>query len=72
MNQSHVPDWRRIIVHADMDAFFAAVEQLDNPDFRGKPLLIGSRSARSVVSSTPIPLSKNTSAGDLLSGVKPL
>lgn len=50
MNQRDVQVWRRIIVHADMDAFFAAVEQLDNPDFRGKPLLIGSRSARSVVS----------------------
>ncbi|MBN2716318.1 MAG: DNA polymerase IV, partial [Deltaproteobacteria bacterium] len=42
--------WSRIVVHADMDAFFAAVEQLDNPSYRGKPVLIGSRSPRSVVS----------------------
>ncbi|MBN2342465.1 MAG: DNA polymerase IV [Deltaproteobacteria bacterium] len=42
--------WQRIVIHADMDAFFAAVEQLDNPAYRGKPLLIGGRSERSVVS----------------------
>lgn len=43
-------NWQRIVVHADMDAFFAAVEQLDEPAYRGKPVLIGSRSPRSVVS----------------------
>lgn len=42
--------WHRIVIHADMDAFFAAVEQLDHPEYRGKPLLIGSRHRRSVVS----------------------
>ena len=31
----------RHILHADLDAFYAAVEQLDNPDFRGKPVLVG-------------------------------
>ncbi len=41
--------WPRIIVHADMDAFFAAVEQLDNPELRGKPILIGHPGRRSVV-----------------------
>src|SRR6185503_11813641 len=42
-------DWARIIVHADMDAFYAAVEQLDDPSLRGRPLLVGSDSARGVV-----------------------
>jgi DNA polymerase-4 len=42
-------EWPRIIVHADMDAFYAAVEQLDDPSLRGRPLLVGSDSARGVV-----------------------
>jgi len=41
--------WPRVIVHADMDAFYAAVEQLDDPTLRGRPLLIGPPSARGVV-----------------------
>ncbi|HIG40672.1 MAG TPA: DNA polymerase IV [Gammaproteobacteria bacterium] len=41
--------WPRIVVHADMDAFYAAVEQLDNPSLRGKPVLIGPNSYRGVV-----------------------
>jgi DNA polymerase-4 len=41
--------WPRIIVHADMDAFYAAIEQLDDPRLRGRPLLVGSESARGVV-----------------------
>ena len=41
--------WPRIVAHADMDAFYAAVEQLDDPSLRGKPLLIGARSGRGVV-----------------------
>tara|TARA_B100000315_G_scaffold151980_1_gene140801 strand:- start:3375 stop:4484 length:1110 start_codon:yes stop_codon:yes gene_type:complete len=31
----------RHIIHADLDAFYAAVEQLDNPDLRGKPVMVG-------------------------------
>ncbi len=38
-----------MILHMDMDAFFAAVEQRDNPQFRGKPLVVGGASRRSVV-----------------------
>jgi len=41
--------WPRTIAHADMDAFYAAVEQLDDPQLRGRPLLVGMDSPRSVV-----------------------
>ena len=39
------------ILHVDMDAFYAAVEVLDDPSLRGLPLIIGSPDGRSVVSS---------------------
>lgn len=39
----------RKIIHIDMDAFFASVEQKDNPDLRGKPIAVGGGSARGVV-----------------------
>ena len=41
--------WPRIIAHADMDAFYASIEQLDDRELRGKPLLVGPRSGRGVV-----------------------
>ena len=40
---------QRWILHIDMDAFFASIEQLDNPEYRGKPVIIGGEK-RGVVS----------------------
>jgi nucleotidyltransferase/DNA polymerase involved in DNA repair len=31
----------RRVVHIDMDAFYAAVEQLDHPEYRGRPVIVG-------------------------------
>jgi DNA polymerase-4 len=48
---SSQPWMGRAILHADMDAFFAAIEQLDHPKWRGKPVIVGGSSkGRGVVS----------------------
>ena len=45
------PPPQRVMAHADLDAFYASVEQLDNPALRGKPVIVGGSSMRGVVTS---------------------
>ncbi|WP_266171945.1 DNA polymerase IV [Dyella subtropica] len=45
-----MPAAERSIIHVDMDAFYAAVEQLDRPELRGKAVIVGGLGPRGVVS----------------------
>ena len=44
------PEHERRIMHLDMDAFFASIEQVDNPKLKGLPVIVGGSSDRGVVS----------------------
>ncbi|MDY6989977.1 MAG: DNA polymerase IV [Thermodesulfobacteriota bacterium] len=44
-------NWKKAILHLDIDAFYPAVEVLDNPELKGKAVIVGGPKARGVVSS---------------------
>lgn len=50
MSETPIIPFNRKIIHVDMDAFYASVEQMDNPELKGKPVAVGGNEIRGVVS----------------------